>query len=93
VGGDDLLASDSSTITIVGYDFKVNGIHVPYGELTELSGRLTGTLASGESIGNIFYQGGGAYTGTIRLVPEPSTALLFALGLVGLAVGGRRRAG
>ena len=63
---------------------------VPYGELAELFGRLTGTLASGEPIDNIFYQGGGDYTGTITLVPEPTTASLLALGLVGIAAGRRR---
>ena len=44
-----------------------------------------GTLASGESIDNIFYRGGGSYTGTITLIPEPSSVLLLALGLVGIA--------
>jgi hypothetical protein len=70
---------------------------VPYGDLTELTGTLTGTLASGAPINNVFYQGGYDHgnwqaTGTIRLVPEPSTALLLALGLVGIAVGRRRTA-
>jgi hypothetical protein len=45
----------------------------------------------------VFYQGGYAdtyttYTGIIRLVPEPTTASLLALGLVGIAAVGRRRA-
>jgi len=85
-----LRALDSSTITIVGYDFAVNGVPVPYGDLTDPVGRLTGTLASGETIDNIFYQGDGDYTGTIRLVPEPSTGLLLGLGLAGLALFHRR---
>jgi hypothetical protein len=88
--GGQLHAGQSSTITIVGYDFAVNNNPVPYGDLTAVFGRLTGTLASGDPIDNIFYQGGGSYTGTITLVPEPSTALLLAFGLVGLAAGRRR---
>ena len=79
-------------ITIVGYDFEVNSNPVPYGDLEELFGGLTGTLAPGDPIDNIFYQGGGSYTGTIALIPEPSTALLLGLGLAGLAAG-RTRSG
>ena len=46
----------------------------------------------GGSLDNAFYQGGyaGTYTGTIRLVPEPSTASLLALGLIGIAAVRRR---
>jgi hypothetical protein len=69
---DGLFAHDSSTIWIVGNDFAVDGIRVSYGDLAALSGRLTGTLASGDPIGNIFHQGGGSWTGTITLVPEPT---------------------
>jgi hypothetical protein len=74
----------------------VDGSPVPYGDLAAVYGTLTGTLTSGDAIDNIFYQGGfdggGEFvaTGTIRLVPEPETALLLVLGLTGLAVGGRR---
>jgi hypothetical protein len=74
----------------MGYGFEVNDSPVPYGDISELFGRLTGTLASGESLDNIFYQGGGGYTGTIRLIPEPSTGLLLGLGLTGLALFHRR---
>jgi hypothetical protein len=87
-----LWAFDSSTLTIVGYNFAVDGSPVPYGDLTALTGTLTGTLDSGESIESFFEQGGGSYTGIIELVPEPSTALLLALGLGGIAAGRRRRA-
>ena len=90
--GWSLNAHDSSTITMVGRDFAVDGVPIPYGNLTEQTGTLTGTLASGESIDNIFYQGGGSYTGTITLVPEPSTALLYACALTTLALLRRRAA-
>ena len=91
-------ARDSSTIVIVGSDFAVDGITVPYGDLTALTGTLTGTLAYGDLLDNTFHQGGyqSAHweaTGTITLasIPEPTTALLLATGLAGLAAAGRRR--
>ncbi len=82
-------AYDSSTIVMVGAGFEVDGIPVPYGDVTALSGTLTGTLLSGESFHAEFRQGGGFHTGTITLVPEPTTALLLGIGLGGLAL--RRR--
>lgn len=83
--GGSLRAFDLSTITVRGSGFRVDGIPVPYGDLTTLTGTLTGTLESGEGIeGSIFHQGGGGFTGTITLAPEPSAALLLAVGLAGL---------
>jgi hypothetical protein len=54
----------------------VDGVPVPYGDLTALTGTLTGTLASGEPIDNAFQQGGygGNFTGTITVAHEPTTA-------------------
>lgn len=49
-------------------------------------------LLSGDSLNIPFYQGGGSYTGTIRLIPEPSTAILTGAGLVGLLAMTRRLA-
>ncbi len=82
-------AYDASTVFIAGSGFEVDGNPVPYGDLTALSGILTGTLASGEPLDLWFGQGGGTYTGTITLIPEPATGLLFGAGLAGLAL--RRR--
>ena len=67
----------------------IDGIPVPYSDISALTGTLTGTLTSGDSLNNVFHQGGGGFDGTIRLVPEPTTALLLGFGLAGLAV--RRR--
>jgi len=69
-----LLASGSSVLTIVGRDFKVNGQPVPYGDLTGQTGTLTGTLASGDPINNVFYQGG--WTGDPCSVLNPCTGTL-----------------
>jgi hypothetical protein len=101
--GDDLYASDSSTITIAGWDFAVDGSPVPYGDLTALTGTLTGTLMSGDPIDNEFYQGGGSYSGTITLVQSLLPALSswgkLALGATLLGAGSlgvvvrRRQAG
>ena len=66
---------------IHGSDFNL-----PFGDITATSGTLTGILADGTPLNVDF---GRASTATITLVPEPSTALLLAAGLVGLAT--RRR--
>jgi hypothetical protein len=85
-------ATHSSVIKIEGSGFEVDGVPVPYGDLTAETGTLTGTLASGDPVEYFFYQGqaGGAfYTGTISLVeyvPEPSTAALQACALLALAL-------
>ena len=82
-------------LTIVGSNFAVDGNPVPYGDLVAgSSGTLTGTLASGDSLNNEFLHGVNFeihVNSIIRLVPEPSTALLLASGVAGLAVRGRRR--
>jgi hypothetical protein len=71
-----LLPMDSSTVRIYGYNFAVDGVPVGYGQLNG-SGVLTGTLASGESINNLFSISQDA---KIILVPEPATLLLLGLG-------------
>jgi hypothetical protein len=80
-----------SLIEIYGTDFAVDGVPVAYGDLTAVTGRLTGTLSSGDLLDNTFQRVGG--NGTIRLVhnPEPGTGLLLGAGLIALAR--RRRAG
>jgi hypothetical protein len=70
-----LWAADSSLIKIVGSGFAVDGVPVPYGDLSAEFSTLTGTLASGDPIDDAFYQGGfdggGGFlaTGTITLSP------------------------
>jgi hypothetical protein len=90
-----LYTFDSSVITIVGSDFEVDGMPVPYGNLAAQTGTLTGTLASDDPMDNLFYQGGGNWTGTITLVPVPEPGELLLLvsggvGLLGLAAWRRR---
>jgi hypothetical protein len=91
--GEVLSARDASTIVIVGANFMVDGRPVPYGDLGALTGTLTGILAFGSSIDNVFFQD---FTGAIRLlparfsagstaVPEPATGLLLGAGLAALS--------
>ena len=79
-----MFAFDQSEIIIVGSSFNF-----PLGPLSGTSGSLTGTLLDGSALDVTF---GRATTASITLVPEPSTALLLASGLVAMAVGRRRRA-
>ncbi len=80
--------------------FAVDGVPVPYGDLSATEGSLTGVLDSGHALDNVFVQGGGhrpgvgSYNGTIRLVPapEPTQTLLCACALVTLALLRRRMA-
>jgi len=97
VGG-DVVADDTSTIIFVGTDFMVDGTPVPYGDLTAGAGTLTGTLASGDPINNVF-EGGGSSGSTITLTPRdylptlsPWSQLALMVGLLGAGLGvwGRR---
>ncbi len=67
--GDDLKASENSSITIYGTDFSIDGFSVGYGEIAVPSGILAGTLASGEMINNNFHTYEDA---SIVLAPEPA---------------------
>ena len=83
-GGDitsGIIALNDSSVTIFG-----TGFNLPLGDILGLQGTLTGTLADGSPLNVNF---GRASSARITLVPDPSTALLLAAGLVGLAM--RRR--
>jgi hypothetical protein len=85
----------SGSITILGRDFEVDGVPARYLVLPAQTGTLSGTLASGDPINNVFYHGGiGDYGGLIFLeyAPEPTQALLYAFALVTLALLRRRAA-
>lgn len=93
-----LKAFESSSIVLTGTGFAADGSPVPYGDLSAQTGTLTGTLASGDSIDCVFYQGGAdcdeiwPCTGTITLAAPPlpvpvlslSGKLLLAAVLVGV---------
>ncbi len=79
-----VFADGSSTITITGFGFAVDGNPVPYGDLTAEYGALTGTLTSGEPLNSGFCQGAGVCTGTIRLVFGPQVPSLSVWGCFGL---------
>jgi hypothetical protein len=91
LGGRLYASGSASVIEIRGSNFSVDGTPVPLGDLTASTGVLTGTLESGDPINNTFFQGGGNYTGTIRLLPEPSGILQLLSGLTTLGLLARRR--
>ncbi len=81
----DLYAYSTSLIEIEGRDFAVNDVPVALGEIDDLTGVLTGTLTSGESIDTVFYHAGaleGSVNGTIVLVPEPGLHAMQAAALI-----------
>jgi hypothetical protein len=78
----DYLDPNGGTIAVFGSGFAIDGGSVPFGPIAALSGNLTGTLASGDGINNPFIINPGS--GQIILVPEPPTALLLSVGLLGL---------
>ena len=85
-----LVTHDSGAlIEIVGSDFAVDGVPVPYGDLSAQTGILTGTLALGGVLNNDFRHGGygGWAWGTITLsvIPEPTSILLQLTALLTLA--------
>ena len=96
-----IAAFDDALIQIFGGGFLLDGLPVGFGPLPQASGLLTGTLANGDPISIDFYHAGAAVpvgdwgtgfaNGTIVLVPEPTTALLLGVGVVGFATCGRRR--
>jgi hypothetical protein len=92
IDGDLLVPGLDADVTLVGSGFTVNGSNVFPADLTadfcsETGCEIAGTLASGDPIS---IQGFPLRSGQIHLVPEPVTALLLGIGLMGLALVGRR---
>lgn len=81
--GDKINAFGSSTLTIVGASFEIDGVPVGFGAVSATTGVLTGVLASGDALDNVFSR---ASEATIVLVPEPSTALLIGSGVIALGM-------
>jgi len=80
-GGIALDSSSGGDVTIIGTDFEINGIPMPYGPLdgTIQYGQLSGTLLNGDLLGCGFGLAG-ANTIIFAPVPEPGTVALFGLG-------------
>ncbi|MEM7785820.1 MAG: PEP-CTERM sorting domain-containing protein [Planctomycetota bacterium] len=86
---------DGGLITLVGSNFSINGNSIGPGNVTEMSGFLSGTLADGSSFTNILFErnlGDPTMPGTLIIapVPEPST-LLTMLAAVNFSLWIRRR--
>ncbi|HSJ96919.1 MAG TPA: PEP-CTERM sorting domain-containing protein [Myxococcota bacterium] len=77
---------DEALVTVHGGGFAIDGIPVPFGQVSVGSGRLTGLLESGDALDVSFFVGPAT---SLFLVPEPSLALLLGAGLAAL---GLRRA-
>jgi hypothetical protein len=80
--GENMILLDNADITIIGF-----GFNPPLGSVSEIQGQLTGFPSDGTPLNANF---GLASSATITLIPEPSTALLMGLGLVGIAAARRR---
>lgn len=73
-------ATDQTLITLDGKDFSINGVPVENGDYARsysLNGRITGTLANGDSFNNLYDIRGNS---DILFVPESATLMLVGLG-------------
>jgi len=80
--------SASSRLTLTGVAFRLNGLPIEPGTVAVASGHLEVTYANGLSYGTQFVR---EPTALLVLVPEPSAALLVALGLTAIGLSGDRR--
>ena len=70
-----------SVIEIIGTDFLVNGIPLPFGDVPFISGDIKGTLADGSAFDTLFSRGfsSGSRIVIVNAIPEPMSALLASL--------------
>lgn len=89
-----ILVYGGGVVTVYGSSFSLDGSPIGLGELAAGSGRLTGTLASGDTVAIDFERSvfGDPPSGSIVLVPEPTSASLLCIGLAGLGLSRRRDA-
>ena len=93
--GEWMSVEEQGVVQLFGQNFLLDGVPVGFGDITALpggatrSGNIQGTLESGDLIDMEFYVSG---AGILRLVPEPGTGLLMALGLLASGVFRRVRA-
>ncbi len=83
----DWMAVDSPSATIYG-----TGFNYDYGDISDLSGTLTGTLENEDPIDWVFLRDANSTITLVAPVPEPSTWALSLLGLTVIAALRRRRA-
>lgn len=90
-----VFADDSSTVTLVGTGFSLNGSAVGYGAIAATSGRLTGTLLSGDLLDAQMTRNDVSSIVLAPMIPvaEPSSTLLLSVAVISLvSVWHKRRA-
>lgn len=85
-GPSGISARDDATFVFTGSGFTFGGVPVGFGEIVG-SGRLVGTLASGEAIDVQITDFSATNTVLLQAVPEPGLALLIVVGLGALRLG------
>jgi len=81
-----LFAGDTSHMLIYGSEFSL-----PFGNITSLSGSLTGVLSDGSMLSLDFSRDTTGTITLVQMVPEPTSSVLIVMSLLGVSVSRRVR--